>query len=108
MNVLPKVLASLSILLGLYLLYSQLAPGSLAGQHNIGCYLAPHALNHTASLHARLAAANSELSPLLHQHRSIMGTGEVAFDKQLLTVAHSFEKYVRQFAKEQELRVQDR
>ena len=66
MTVLPKVLALSAAILGVFLLYTYLGPSSSSCQYNIGCYLAPHSINNTAQLKARIASAKSQLTPVLN------------------------------------------
>ena len=89
MTVLPKVLAWSALILGVFLLYTFLAPSSSTCQYNIGCYLAPHSLNHTAQLQARIASAKTQRNPVAYQYHSMIGDKE-AFEKKVMTVAHSF------------------
>lgn len=98
MTVLPKVLGWSAAILGLFLLYTLLVPSSHTCQHNIGCYLVPHALNHTAELQTRIANSQLQLTPIVPQYKSIVADGPT-FDKQVKAMARSFEKYVLQLSK---------
>lgn len=83
MTVLPKVLGWSAVILGAFLLYSLLLPASTPCQYNIGCYLVPHSLNHTAQLHARIAKAKAEITPVAYQYRSIVADEKV-FDRKVM------------------------
>lgn len=56
---LVAVLAWASAILGLFITYNILAPFAPPCQYNVGCYLVPHSLNHTAEIHTRIAALKS-------------------------------------------------
>lgn len=101
---LVPVLAWASAILGLFIGVNFLLPSSVPTQYNIGCYLAP--INFTSTLKARLAIASDLASPILYQHRSIVPEDDL-FDKQLMTVAASFERYVQQLGDEQRVRAKD-
>ena len=100
MTVLVKVFGISAVVLGVFMLFAYLLPSSPSCQYNIGCYLAPHSLNHTSQLHARISDAKAQLAPMAYQYRSIIGDEQV-FEKKVLSVAFSFEKYAQQLAKEQ-------
>lgn len=86
---LATVLAWASAILAAFIGYSSIFPSAQPCQHNIGCYLTPHSLNHTAEIKARIAAVLTLREPILHQHRSI-SANDSAFDQQVMTVAQSF------------------
>ena len=100
MTVLVKVFGISAVVLGVFMLFAYLLPSSPSCQYNIGCYLAPHSLNHTSQLQARISDAKAQLAPMAYQYRSIIGDEQV-FEKKVLSVALSFEKYAQQLAKEQ-------
>ena len=106
MSILPKVLAWAVAILGAFLLYNILFPQSIPTQFNIGCYLSPHSLNHTSQLIARIAHAKHSATPALYHYNSPI-VDQNLFDKKVMKVALSFEKYVQRLAQEQELRHQD-
>jgi hypothetical protein len=106
MSIITQALAWTVAILGAFLLYTLIVPSSISTQHNIACLHTPHALNGTSHLIARIAHAQHSATPALYSYHSAV-VDEKQFDKKVMKVAFSFEKYVQQLAQEQELRHQD-
>ena len=97
MSILPKVLGWSAAILGAFIIYSIIFPQSLPTQYNIGCYLSPQSFNHTSQLIARIAHAKYAATPALYHYLSPT-TDLALFEKKVMKVAFSFDKYVQQLA----------
>lgn len=89
------MLAWSSAILGVFITYTFMTNPSSGSQHNIGCYVVPHYLNHSAELYTRIEVAKDQLAPVAYQHRELI-TDEKQFDKNMMKVAQGFEKYLQQ------------
>jgi len=70
MSIITQVLVWTAAILGLFLLYNIIFPSSIPAQYNIACYHAPHTINHTSELIARIAHAKHAATPAFYQYSS--------------------------------------